>query len=474
MKKNVNVLLLFIASFCINILFSFSTPLKSWDETIYANLGYDLSKNPLDYSFANNGWSDYIPKGEGLYAWPNAGFRAPILPYTLSIFYFLNLDFLIGFLMPFIGALNVVLVYILGNKLFNKKIGIYSAVLFALLPLNVLYSGKIMTEALCTFFGLLSFISFWKGYEENNNAHKVLLGLFLGLAVLSRYTILWLIPIFPIYLLIKNKSLKFLKDKNLAYSIILFFAIMIPWFIYGIHFYGNIFGGFIHGLKASAYWGGVQGLGFFFKNWIEMFSAAGIVFVLSLYYAINKKEYSKKQIYFLLLALSFVLVQILMPHKEERYLMPITPTICLLSGFFIDKIKKHRRIVFAGIIIALICSLSYQFVNEYKVTHTGTSLCFLKANFFLQDIKEDSLIITDESPIAHYYTKTETRFYPLPPEISLLKEDNPNKEVYILFSDFDMPLNDEEHVQIKKELDENYKKVFECFKDSGFSVIYKA
>mgnify|MGYP001558957105 CR=1 FL=1 len=43
----------------------------------------------------------------------------------LAIFYSLKLEFLSNFLMPLIGALSVVIVYFLGKRLFNSKVGIY-------------------------------------------------------------------------------------------------------------------------------------------------------------------------------------------------------------------------------------------------------------------------------------------------------------------------------------------------------------
>ena len=50
-KKNKGLIAIFLLALLIRTLFVFSMPIKLWDETIYLNLGYDLSKNPLDYSF---------------------------------------------------------------------------------------------------------------------------------------------------------------------------------------------------------------------------------------------------------------------------------------------------------------------------------------------------------------------------------------------------------------------------------------
>jgi hypothetical protein len=47
------------------------------------------------------------------------------------------------------------------------------------------------------------------------------------------------------------------------------------------------------------------------------------------------------------------------------------------------------------------------------------------------------------------------------------------KDVYIFFTDYDMPLNNEKFIQIKKDLDTNFEKSFECGEEKAFSLVYK-
>ena len=479
MKRETKLLiLLFIIAFIIRSIFVFSTPMQIWDETVYANLGYDLSNNLLDYSVANNGWSDFIPSGgDNFYAWPKMGFRAPLLPYLLMPLYLFHLNFLVIFFIAIIGAFSVCLVYLLGKKLFNEKVALYSAILFLLIPLHIIYSAKILTGVLFTFFVLLTFFSFWKGYEENNKKHKVLFGIFLALALLSRYTALWIMPIFLLYFLARDKSLKFLKDKYLWYSILAFFGTLIPWFIYGIFEYNNPIGAFIHGAKASAYWGGLQSWHFFFDYWWQMFSIIGFIFAIALIYILYKKEFFKREIYLLLIWFAFFLgMAIYMPHKEDRFILAIVPTIALISGYFIDKIKKYKKLILIGIILITLFSLSSQFYATYNNSYTDTNKCFLEGNKFLENAGENSVIITDESSVVYYYTKKETRFYPNPWSYETLKNwiksSYSDKEVYVLFGDYIIK-PEEEYNQIKEDLESNSEKVFECSKESGYSAIYK-
>lgn len=481
MKKEYKILLgIFLFALIIRIIFVFASPVKIWDETVYANLGYDLNNNPLDYSVENNGWSDFIPQQDGFYGWPNMGFRAPLLPYILSSLYFLKLNFLINFLIPLIGALSVVLVYFLGKKLFNKRVGVYSAIFLTFLPLHVVNSGKLLTGVLFTFFVLLVFISFWKGYEEENRSYKLLFGFFLALALLARYTALWIIPIFLIYFLIRDKSLKFLKDKYLWGAMGIFFLTLVPWFVYGLFEYNNLIGAFIHGAKASAYWGGIQQWYSFFLNWPTMFSIIGFIFVVGLIYIFYKKDFLKKEIYLLLIWFVFFLgIAIYMPHKENRFILAIVPVIVLISGYLMDKIKRYKKLILMGIIILIICflQLAIHFGYVYNNSYTDTNKCFLEANKFLKNVEKDAVIITEESPIIYYYAKKETHFYPNPWSLislrNMVETNYEGREVYIFFTDYDMPLNNDKHIQIKENLDVNFEKSFECYKDEAFSVIYR-
>ncbi|MDO8528608.1 MAG: glycosyltransferase family 39 protein [Nanoarchaeota archaeon] len=478
MKRETKILIvLFVLAFVIRGIFFFSTPIKGWDETVYSNLGYDLSHNPFDYSVENNGWSDFIPGAEKLYSWPNIGFRAPLLPYILSLFYLLNLEFITSFFMVFIGALSVCLVYVLGKKMFDEKIGIYSAILFSFIPVHILYSGKILTEVFSGFFILLSFLSFWKGYEENNKKHKILFGVFLALAVLSRYTAIWIIPVFFLYFLARNKSLKFLKDKYLWYSCLAFILCLVPLFIYGITHYNNFLGAFIHGFKAALYSGGIQPWNFYFNHWFEMFFVIGIVFAIGLIYIAYKKDFFKKEIYFLLIWFVFFLgMAVYMPHKEDRFIIAIIPVIALISGYFLDKVKKYKKLILIGIIVTSLIFLSINFSSVYRNTHTDTFRCFLEANKFLKN-QENALVITDESPLIYHYSKQATHFYPNPWSYeslkSLIENDYPDKNGFVFFTNFDMPLADEEHRKIKEDLDKNLEKVFECGEGEVFSIVYK-
>ena len=474
-KKNKWLIVIFIIALLIRIFFIFSMPVKLWDETVYINLGYDLSENPLEYSFSN-GWSDFIPSfGDNIYSYPKAGFRAPLLPYLVSFFYFINLSFFINFLVPLIGALSVILVYILGKKLFNYKIGLISALLLTFVPIHSFYSGRVLTEVLLTFFILLTTLAFWRGYEEGNKRHKVLFGVFLALALLSRYTALWIMPVFLLYFLIRDKSFKFLKDKYLWYSIGVFFLTLIPWFIYGITEYNNLIGAFIHGAKASLYWGGTQPWNFFFNYWWQMFSIVGFIFIFGLLYILYKKNFLKKEIYLLLIwFIIFLGIAIYMPHKEERFIIPIAIPMVILSSFFISKLTRYKGILIAVIILVLISSIGLNFYNTSKIYHNVNTDCFEQMGSKLKEIKGDFIMVSENPPLFRYYVKQESVYYPskLNEETIRELENSSNKKVYFIFTKFNSGFETEKWQNLRRIMVENYKLEFECPRDPEVNWIY--
>ena len=471
-KENKIIISIFLLALSIRILFVFVMPVKLWDETVYTNLGYDLSKNLFQYSFTH-GWSDFIPGG----LYPKAGFRAPFLPYLLSAFYFLKLKVLINFIMPLIGALSVIILYLLGKEIFNKKVGLISSLIFAFIPLHVFYSGRILTNVLFTFFVLLTFLSFWKGYEKGNKNQRIFFGIFLALALLSRYTALWIIPVFFIYLLIKNKSFKFLKERNLWISILAFFITLTPWLIYGILEYGNPLGAFIHGAKAAAYWGGTQGWTFFFSHWWSMFSIIGFIFIGAIIWIFYKKEYSKKKIYLLLIWFYFFLIMaIFMPHKEERFLLAIVPPVSLISGYFINKFKSKALLIILGMILILFVSLATNFYNTSSLYHNTNTECFKGITLKLQEFQGNFMMVSENPPLFRDSIKQESDYYPDTLNEKTLEEmtNATSKKVYFIFTKFNSGFETEKWKNLKVIMGEKYTLEFECPKDPEVNWIYSA
>ncbi len=477
-KENKILILILVLALVIRLAFAFVSNIPWWDESVYLNLGHDLSINPFDYSVAGHGWSDFIPSGgDANYSYPRMGFRPPLLPYILALFYFLKLSFLIKLIIPIFGTLTVFLVYIFGKDFFDKKTGLISATIFSLIPIHVIFSGKVLNDVLVTFFILLAFLLFWKGFEKGDNKSKILFGIVMGISLLARYTTMWIFPIFIFYFLIKDKSFKFLKDKHFWYAIVGFFAVLIPWFIYGYFEYGNIFGAFIHGFKGAAYWGGSQSWKFFFQNHWHIFSVSGILFVLALAHLFISEDYKKKRIYLLLIWILFYFAMlVIMPHKEARFIIPIVPAMSLVLGYSLNKVKNYRKLIFEIILLILLFSSINILIDDSKISLNTNSKCFLETMDFFKNVGIDYMTISENPSIVRYYTGTESAFYPDKISNETLREivNSTDKKVYFVFSRLNSGFETDKWMNLKSVLEEDYTFEFECSLDTEVNFVYSA
>ena len=173
--------------------------------------------------------------------------------------------------------------------------------------------------------------------------------------------------------------------------------------------------------------------------------------------------------------LSFLSLAVYMPHKEPRFLIPITPVICLMSGFFVNKIKKYKILFLGLIILALMFSTFFLFIPIFKKQHNDSNSCFLEANKFLGSTEIDSLIITDQVVYTYYHNKKQIIPFPRPWNLTSFKktiEKTNKKEIYILITDFQKSDSEEDKL-IGKDIENNFAKVFECVKKEGSSKVYK-
>lgn len=464
-----------IIAFLIRVLFLSVSSVPWWDEAVYTNLGEDLSENPLDYSVGEREWSDFIPSGgDSNYAWPKMGFRPPLLPYLISLFFLVNAGFLVKFLMPLVGTLGVLSVYLLGKEFFNEKVGMISFLIFAFVPIHVFYSSMVLNGILVTSLLSLSVLFFWRGFEKGDKKSKILFGVFLGLSLLARYTTLWMFPVFFFYFLIKHRSFSFLRDRYLWYSIGSFLLVLVPWFIYGFFEYGNIFGGFIHGAKAAAYWGGNQAWYFFFQNNWEITSILGVLFVFALVYILAYRKYKLKGIYFnLLWFFIFLFFLLIMPHKENRFVIPLLPAMSVISGYFISKIKRFRKIIILILVIVMLFSCFNMFMDHKKISENINTKCFLKTTDFLEERPGDFVVVSENPAILRSFVKQENTFYPS--EINREKlEDicSNNERVFFVFNRLNSGFEDSKWRRLKGILSSDYKFEYNCSMDPERNFVY--
>ena len=104
-----------------------------------------------------------------------------------------------------LGALTVVLVYLIGRRLAGPVAGLAAAGLFAIYPVTIFFTGKLMSEPLATLTlagAVLSF--FWAGDRDRHWLAWALPGFLLGLTAFARPEYLAFILVFALLALVRR------------------------------------------------------------------------------------------------------------------------------------------------------------------------------------------------------------------------------------------------------------------------------
>ena len=143
---------------------------------------------------------------------------------------------------PILGALTCIPVYLVGKELYDRRIGVVAALIFAFLPLaistSVFSNGtEYALAAFMVAFTSLFMVKAVKGLDASEEGSRkylvpaIIAGVFLGLAALSwnGFSILLYVPIIAMFvqLFINRFNNRSLTDVLIAYSVIMLIGVLI-------------------------------------------------------------------------------------------------------------------------------------------------------------------------------------------------------------------------------------------------------
>jgi 4-amino-4-deoxy-L-arabinose transferase-like glycosyltransferase len=218
----------FIALFVIIIL-SLTPPKISNDSPLYLSITLNIHK----------GLGPIMPDGQLFTQKP------PLFLYLIAfVFKIFSPSVMSASLVPrFFGALNVILIYLLGLRLRSNRTGAFlGATLFFSSQFIMNYNAWIQYESTLLFFHILGLILLIDGFEKGSR----LLLLFSALAVVCGFyikqTTLVLIPVPIIIWLVFNEARSKIKFYNLAFFYVPFLILVIPWYFYAAKVSHGAFG----------------------------------------------------------------------------------------------------------------------------------------------------------------------------------------------------------------------------------------
>ena len=341
--------------------------------------------------------------------------------------------------------------YFLIKEMFNKKIALGVTISLAVSWILLFFTPRPLTDIPAAFFILTSLLFFWKGYIKNQgNKFIYISGIFFALTVMTRMQSLMFAPSFLIAVFLKEKF-RFLKNKYLWISLLLFLIVLSPnLYVYSMH-YGNpikdilTYNLGIGGAPNSA----VSGKNFSsILNYIKdlPYEITSNLSTHSYYYFITRiffivfltgiffffidlvlgfdKIFKNKELQTKLFILSWILIPFLVlgylaPAVEQRYMTATLPFLFLIPIFLIfsteslilQKTKLSKRTVLIILFLILIIFLVPNYVwGKQLIEFKKTSYAEVKeAGLWLKENTDpNAIILSDSEPQIQYYSGRST------------------------------------------------------------------
>lgn len=231
-EENKSIKIILAVSCILYFCFTVYTILKLGNSTLLGDL---YKPDNDDVKFIRSAWT-IVDTGVYVYHRPPnpTTFMMPGLPYTLAFFtlIFGKLSGLVAFriFQALLQTLCLILVFLIGRKIFNSKVGIVAVFLELFYISELWVPNLILTETLFKFFVLLLVYFSIFAIEKKQLKYYILGGISWGLATLTRPTI----ALFPLVILIMWLLKKYSFKDILKYTLVValtFSIVLSPWWI---------------------------------------------------------------------------------------------------------------------------------------------------------------------------------------------------------------------------------------------------
>lgn len=378
----------------------------------------DVVTDEALYGFRSIGYVDYLASDvqttpvdwfgiDALPGWTKLSFHDhPPVVFLIQYVFFLIFGVSVFVLrLPFVlaGIAAVWLVYLIGRRTQYPIAGVIAAAFLAVDPFHVWISRIGYLESIVIFFVLLSFYFFLRFISTPLNSPLakggqwgIWWGIATALALLSKYTALFLVPTYVLYVLLFKREL--LKERKLYYGIIAFVVLLIPLIIYNIQLF--TYAGHFDLQLASLFhqqtpeWVGIShGVSFapqvLFHTIVSSVGWGYVVLVLlsiiGLLYAYFKKHYNAS---FILMMLFLLFLQFSMIGTASRFLPIFEPFFALVLAIGILFICSRLGVVkntrphysFVGLVVLIVLFQALVSINSHVLSRPFARTSLLRVS----------------------------------------------------------------------------------------------
>lgn len=258
-----------------------------------------------------------------------------------------------------------VYVYRFSSLLFGVPAGLASLFLFSFCPNMLAFSGICVPDMPLTAFSLISLYYFWRSMYEKSASRSLLAGLFLGLALLSKFTAALLLPVeivLGILVMVRSRE-------NLVPRMLLIFTVALFVLFAGYQFdLSPLVQGYQYRQMQQGAGQGVflmgdysnHGWWYFYPLTLLMKTPVPLLVLLPIAFrCLAKEERRDARLWFVLLPIAgFLLFFCLSGYSVAlRYILPIFPFFFVAAGALIPCWSKLRYLLCGAALWTLLTSL---------------------------------------------------------------------------------------------------------------------
>jgi 4-amino-4-deoxy-L-arabinose transferase-like glycosyltransferase len=300
----------------------------------------------------------YVSMGKYIFSGGQSGiwevYRPLVHPIILGGLWKLKLNpFLMGKLLDVVfSSLAIGLVYLIGKKVWNEKVGLIGAFILSFTAPFIGVVGLILADPLAMFLGL-------SGILVLIGQRKFFAGILLGLAFLTRFPMgIWFGASFLMILFRKEDLRK--KVGGIIAVVSGFMVFVLPYLYFNYVRYEDAFIPFVAGswIVTTATWLYGSGLAYYFRYFFVGNPIYLMFFPAIWVYFRNKEGDWKKTLLFLIPILT-LLYFLYVPRKEIRYMLVALPLLALTTAYGIQFthtwLKKKTKPVINPRAFVIIC-----------------------------------------------------------------------------------------------------------------------
>ena len=263
----------------------------------------------------------------------------------------------------FFSVMTIIAIFLLGRYLFSSRVGLYAAFIYSINPVNLLTSQKVWADDMLTFFVVIAVIIFVLAFKKKIPFIAFFAGVTCGIAVLAKQSGILLLPAIWLFMVLsKRKGLRNIRGVFSAafnnYFLFFLAGLIIStgfWFykvylIYGTPFFmpdtsdvvSSDITGWFKTLTNRPHGYVLYSIGIPYICPIFLLAYFSIKkFILEIKNIILGKNFNYEFIILWLWILTFFVAVAAIGGKEHRYMLPIYPSLAILSAYYLDRVREY-------------------------------------------------------------------------------------------------------------------------------------